>query len=54
MGRQHHRRPHRHLVYLVDEDDTGPLEGLDHPLVVDYLVVAVDGRSKTRTIQVRL
>ena len=36
--------PSRDLVDVVDEDDTGPLEGLHHPLVVDDLVVAVDGR----------
>ncbi len=44
VGREHHRRPFGNLADVVDEDDAGPLEGLHHPLVVDDLVVAVDGR----------
>ena len=44
MGRQHDRSPVRDFVDVVYEYDPDLFEGLDYPLVVNDLVVAVDGR----------
>ncbi len=44
VSRQHDRPTVRDLGDVVDEDDAGSLEGGDHRLVVDDLVVAVHGR----------
>ena len=42
VGRQHDRAPGRHVGDIVDEHHTLVFEPLDHELVVDDLVVAVD------------
>ena len=44
VGRQHDRRAVGHVGDVVDEDHAQRLEAIDHHLVVDDLVVAVDGR----------
>ena len=44
VGRQHHRTARGQLRDVVDEDHAEVLEAAHHALVVDDLVVAVDGR----------
>ena len=44
MGAQHQGRASGDLAHVVDEDDSLIGEALHHVLVVDDLVVAVDGR----------
>ena len=44
MGGQHDRPAGRHKGDVVDENDPELAEAVDHDLVVDDLVVAVDGR----------
>ena len=44
VGAEHHGRARGNLRDVVDEHDAEPAEPVDHELVVDDLVVAVDGR----------
>src|SRR5207237_8203155 len=42
-GAEHHRRAGGHLAHVVHEDHAQAPEAVHHQLVVDDLVVAVDG-----------